>query len=439
MLGYFEEARSAIERHGGTVERFIGDAVVGVFGVPVAQEDAALRAVRAAVDIDRQLAALNPELERRYGAGIQLRIGVNTGEVVAGRDPVSGGSMVIADAVNVAARLQQAAGPGEIVLGDQTHHLLHELVVAEPLAPIEAKGKSQALRGYRLRRLVPDRPRSATGHATPLVGRAAELEALTAALRSAVAERRCRMVTVIGDPGVGKSRLAEELCARYEGEATFAWGATPSYGDGITYFALGQALRQAAGISEGDAPERALARLGAVAGAGRGAARAVDAVGQSLALCPGTATVDEIGVAVRMLLEAIAQTSPLVMVFDDIHWAEPAFLDLLGRLDGRAAGPILLVCAARPDLLEHRPDWPATIRVGPLDDRDSSRLLHGLIVPGRGAMERRIAAAAEGNPLFLEQLVAMLGEEGALDRENGVRCRRPTLIASGSPWVSRCC
>jgi class 3 adenylate cyclase len=141
MLGYFEQARSAIERHGGTVEKFIGDAVVGVFGVPVAQEDAALRAVRAAVDIDRQVAALNPELERRYGAGIQLRIGVNTGEVVAGRDPVSGGSMVIADAVNVAARLQQAADPGEIVLGDQTHHLLREQVVAEPLARIEAKGQ----------------------------------------------------------------------------------------------------------------------------------------------------------------------------------------------------------------------------------------------------------------------------------------------------------
>src|SRR5215831_14882188 len=254
MRSYFDEARLAFERHGGAVEKFIGDAVVGMFGVPEAHEDDALRACRAALEIQERIAALNVGLNDRFGARIAVRIGVNTGEVVAGDAArremfASGDAVVLGDAVNVAARLEQAAAPGEILLGEATYRLVRDAIAAAPVAPIDAKGKSQPLTAYRLLEVTPHGPvpRSSAGR---LVGRGDELALLESELDRVEADNRCRVLTIVGEPGVGKSRLSAELLTRIGDRARIARGACLSYGEGITYWPIAQVLRDLAGIRD---------------------------------------------------------------------------------------------------------------------------------------------------------------------------------------------
>ncbi|HEY8847599.1 MAG TPA: adenylate/guanylate cyclase domain-containing protein, partial [Candidatus Limnocylindrales bacterium] len=242
MGRYFTMMKAVIERHGGTVEKFIGDAVMAVFGIPVVHEDDALRAVRAAADIGTELAALNAELGASRGLAIQFRTGVNTGEVVAG-DPATGQTLVTGDTVNTAARLEQAAPPGSVYLGGLTWSLVRDAVEVEPIEPIAAKGKALPLVAYRLVAVRPGEAGRRRRLDAPLVGRERELARLEEAFRHAVADRAAGLVTLLGPAGVGKSRLVAEFLAGLAGEATVLRGHCLSYGEGITYWPIGEIVR----------------------------------------------------------------------------------------------------------------------------------------------------------------------------------------------------
>jgi class 3 adenylate cyclase/tetratricopeptide (TPR) repeat protein len=418
MFSYFHEMRSALERHGGTVEKFVGDAVVAVFGVPRVHEDDALRACRAALEMQDRLAALNEDLRRRFGTTIALRIGLNTGEVVAGA-PSARETFVTGDAVNVAARLEQAATPGEVLLGELTYRLVREAVTADPVEPLALKGKAARLRAYRLLEVSGfGSPPLRMG--TPLVGRTQELALLEREFETAVAERRCRLVTVVGEPGVGKSRLAAELVARIGPRARVLRGRCLSYGEGITYWAIGEIVREAAGIRDEHSPHEARARLHALVDGVPNGRIVAARVAQLLGVAEGVATAPETAWAIRQFLAACASDRPLVTVIDDIHWAEATLLDVLASLPtGVEDAPVLLVCLARSDLLESRPDWEAIIRVEPLAAGEVVSLLGSLLGDTPAGVRARLSHAAAGNPLFVEELVAMLVDDDVLRRENG--------------------
>ena len=261
MSRYFEEMAAVLERHGGVVEKYIGDAIMAVFGVPRANEDDALRAVRAAAGMRDALARLNDELERTYGATISTRTGVNTGEVVAG-DPGLGHAFVLGSAVNIAARLQQHAGTGEILIGEVTHRLVHDAVVATEVGPLTVKGPKQPIYAWRLEAVTPGAAAGWTRrNDSPLVGREDELGQLEALFRRVTEAGACELVTVVGPAGTGKSRLTAELLSRVAREASALTGGCLPYGDGITFWPVAEVLREAAGIAERESPTDAKSKL----------------------------------------------------------------------------------------------------------------------------------------------------------------------------------
>jgi class 3 adenylate cyclase/tetratricopeptide (TPR) repeat protein len=425
MSRYFDEMRTAVERHGGVVEKFIGDAVMAVFGVPQLHEDDALRAVRAAVDMRRALAALNTEL----GVHLQARTGVNTGEVVAG-DASAGQRLVTGDPVNVAARLEQAAAPDQILLGAATHHLVRHAVGAEPVEPLELKGKSERVDAFLLQSVETGAPAFTRRLDAPFVGRVRELEALERELLRCNEERACRLVTVLGPAGIGKSRLVRELVAAATGEARVLVGRCLSYGEGITFWPLVEIVRQ---LGSGDARATASELLRDEEDADLIAVRIAAATGQ----VESAGTAEETFWAVRKLFEALARNRALIVVLDDVQWAEPTFLDLVEYLVAFSSGaPILLVCVARAELLDTRPAWTASrpnvtsLLLEPLAERDTSELVERL--PEGQDLSRdvrdRILAAAEGNPLFVEQMLALQAERG--DGELDVPPTIQALLAS---------
>ena len=253
MTRYYEEARAVLERHGGTVEKFIGDAVMAVFGIPVLHEDDAVRAVRAAVDLRHAMASLNDELQAAFDVRIEVRIGVNTGQVIAG-DPRGGHSFVAGDAVNVAQRLEAAAQPGEILIGAETHRLARDAIVAEAMTPLELKGKRDRVAAYRLFDVTPGAPGHARRLDSPMVGRDRERELLAEAFERVVDESACRLVTILGPAGVGKSRLVAEALHGVGGRATVLSGSCLPYGEGITFWPVLEIVKQATGISDEDSP-----------------------------------------------------------------------------------------------------------------------------------------------------------------------------------------
>jgi class 3 adenylate cyclase/tetratricopeptide (TPR) repeat protein len=425
MTRYYEAMRAVIERHGGTVEKFIGDAVMAVFGIPQVHEDDALRAVRAAAEMLDRLAELNVGFEAEGGVRIRTRTGMYTGEVMAG-DSTSAEGFVVGDTVNVAARLEQAAQPGEILLGNTTAALVRDAVRVEPIAPLDLKGKSDPVPAFRLLEVRPGAAGRERHLDAPIVGRERQLRALRDALETATIERTCVLFTVLGSPGVGKTRLVEAFLAGTGGAAVHR-GRCLSYGEGITFWPIDEIVRSVAGVPElRAAPDVRAAIRAALEGA-----EEPDAIEARLAGLLGLSAepvAREDGFwAVRRLMEHVAEASPLVLLLDDIHWAEPTLLDLIEHLaDWSRAAPILLVCTARPELLDTRPNWgggkpnASSTLLEPLTAEESERLVANLVGTGLPAeVLRLIAAAAEGNPLFVEEMVGMLIDEGRLVAEEG--------------------
>ena len=390
LAHFFVRMKGIIEAHGGVVDKFIGDAVMAVFGVPVAHEDDALRAVRAASEMRAAL----PELK------LLARIGINTGEAVTG----TAERLVTGDAVNVAARLEQVAAPGTVLLGAGTVQLVQGTADVSPVGSLELKGKSELVPAWELLSLR----RASAEHQppTPMIGRTAELEKLRAVLDQALRARSCRLFTILGDAGVGKSRLASEFLAGLE--ARVVRGRCLSYGKGITYWPIVEVVKQLDALPKNEAAAAAIRSL----------------LGK---IESGTST-KEIASAFRELLEQEAQDAPLVCVLDDLHWGEETFLNLVEEVAALAGdAPILLLCMARPDLLEHRSAWgdgnpnaTATL-IEPLDEEESVRLLEelggvwgdaGAADVEAGATDRelreRISTAADGNPLFIVELHALV-------------------------------
>jgi class 3 adenylate cyclase len=383
LARYFERMKGIVESHGGSVEKFIGDAVMAVFGVPVAHEDDALRACRAAVEMRDAL----PEL------GIAGRVGVNTGEVVTGTEE----RLATGDAVNVAARLEQAAQPGEVLIGETTLGLVRPAVELGEERPLELKGKADAVSAWPLLAVTGEIERR---FATPMVGRETELRRLRDAFQQAAHDRSCQLFTVLGSAGVGKSRLAAEFLGGLG--ARVVRGRCLSYGDGITYWPVVEILKQLGTLPDGDAAQPLRSLLGE-------------------SELPAAA--DEIAWGFRKLLEQEAQEQPLVCVLDDLHWAEETLLDLVEHIaDLSRDAALLLLCMARPELLERRPSWgggkwnATTVLLEPLDAAETDQLL-GELGGVTDDLRERIVQVAEGNPLFIEEMLALVRDSSGGDVE----------------------
>jgi class 3 adenylate cyclase/tetratricopeptide (TPR) repeat protein len=424
MLRYFDEMRAAVERHGGTVEKFIGDAVAALFGVPLAHEDDALRAVRAAAEMQSRLGRLNDELDRRFGARLAIRIGINTGEVVAG---AGDGPDLLAsgDPVNVASRLQDAAEPGEILLGDQTHILVRDAAEVEPAGALSLRGKAEPVPAFRLRSVVMDGTAPGRAAEADLVGRRTELDALARALGECTGRRRARLVTVIGEPGVGKSRLAAEFVQSSGRQATVLTGRCLPYGEGITYWPLAEAVRQVAGIRGDDRPAQAQERIADLVAGDAEAGNVAELVAVAVGLSAAMASPEEIGWATGKVLTALAARRPVIFLLDDLQWAEPTFLRLVDRLRS-LDGPVLLLALARPELLDtgafERPAEDDLLILHPLSEAESADLVDGIAGdPLPGELRQRLVEVAGGNPLFLRELLVMLDDANLLHPTEGGR------------------
>jgi tetratricopeptide (TPR) repeat protein len=358
---------------------------------------------------------------------LELRTGINTGEVVAG-DRGVGDALVLGDAVNVAARLEQAAAPGEVLLGEPTWRLVRDAVRVEPVAPLTLKGKQRPVAAFRLLSVTPGVPGHARRLDAPMVGRERPLRLLHDVFEAAAGDGACHLVTVLGAAGVGKSRLVAEFLAEVGRQATVLRGRCLSYGEGITYWPVTELLHAAAGLTDADGPEAARAKLEAVLTGEERAAPIADRLAGLLGLAEPTDGPEELPWAVRRLLEALARDRPLVVMLDDLHWAEPTLLDLVEHVaDWSRDAPILLCCLARPELLEARPGWgggkfnASSLLLQPLGAADSERLVEQLLgrVTLAEAARRHIVETAEGNPLFVEELLGMLIDDGLLVRSDG--------------------
>ena len=468
MAGYFGVMAQAIHRHGGTIEKFIGDAVMAIFGMPAAHEDDPERAVRAGLEMLEGLRRFNEQrlAENPQAPPVQIRIGINTGEVVAASGAGDGGQFLITgDAVNVAARFQQQAEPGTILVGSRTYRSTHGAIIYQQLSPIEVKGKPRPLRVWQAIRTVEDQAAPSTQHLrgieglpSPFIGRMPELALLDAIYERVIRERRPHLITLLGVPGVGKSRLVREWTSRlrqqHASEANISQDGSlspqaplllesrcPPYGAGITYWPLAEILRTYCGFTEGDTPQQASERLL------QKVREVVDGTQQSedtswlvrqllftigLGIEQG-APMQTLGDskeqretlfrAWRVFFESLARRQPLLLFIDDVHWANEALLDLLEYLTQRVSdAPLLLICPARFDLLDKRPGWGGgkrnftTLTLEPLSPEQSHELIDALLSSDGPppALRNSILAKAEGNPFFVEEIVRMLTDLGIL-------------------------
>ena len=402
---FYDGMADEIEGSGGTVEKFIGDAVMAAFGVPIAQEDHVERALHAAL-------AMRRRLEQQFGDRLSLRIGVNTGEVIVGRAREQS-SFVTGDAVNVAARLEQGAEPGEILVGERAAALASGAFEFEEPQLIDAKGKPGGVACRRLvRALALMRPRGVPGLPRAFVGRGRELGTLLDTYRRTASGRQARIVTVIGEAGVGKSRLARELWEALGREAPSTLrrsGRCPAYGHALTYRPIGDMLKEHFGVLDSDQPERLLGRLGE---------RRILALALGLDVAgdvhPMVAR-DRLHDAWLAFVQELAADRPLVLLLEDLHWAEDPLLELLDRLTSEVRAPVLVLGTGRPEYLDRAPAWPSELlRLEPLAPEDVDDWLRKLFRGEVASDVRAVLEGAEGNPLFLEELVAALMEQGAL-------------------------
>jgi predicted ATPase/class 3 adenylate cyclase len=434
MSDYFGAMAEEIRAEGGTIEKFIGDAIMAVFGVPAAHEDDPVRAVRAA---RRMLAQLERWNEGRSHP-LEIRIGIDTGEVIAagsaGRE-----LLVTGDAVNVAARLQQAAEPGTVLVGERTSRLARRFFSLEPVRPLDLKGKADPVATWRvLEELEDAAPRGLPGMATPLVGRETELDLLRTTFARVRDQASPHLVTILADAGIGKSRLVREVVGTLEVESKVLVGRCLAYGEGVTLWPLGEMLKAEAVVLENDPPGVARAKIRELVAAAIPAELAEDPESTAAALAStigleGPEQLDPRDAyrallrAWRALLTALGRASPAVVVVEDIHWADATMLDVLEDLSEHVEAPVLLLCTARPDLQRSRPGWGggkrnfSALPLDPLTPEESSRLVSLLLdveeLPAD--LRDRILARSEGNPFFLEEIVRRLLDEELLVREDG--------------------
>ncbi len=431
LAEYFTRMRAAVERHGGVVERLLGDAVIAVFGLPVAHEDDALRAVRAAVDMRTALIQVNEGLPRGLDLQISARTGVNTGEVLIADDALSGVMTgdVVGDVVNVAARLEGAAGTGEILVGELTYRLVREFVETDRLN-LRLKGKRDAVPAHRLLSVSTTR---AAGRrlVAPLVGRQAEYDALLATFERSRADHSAQLTTVMGTAGSGKSRLVREATAKLGDEAAVVTGRCLPYGE-IAMLPIAEIVTQLVGLELGSSGSDVQDAL-------RGLLSLPDQLDESVrlraariagvaGLGPLAGAVEDAAPDLAALLVAAADRRPVVVVVEDLHWASESLLDLLEAVArGCSAAPVMLLCTARPELLEAYPTWSSSLpdatvlELAALDERDSRELIDELLGPGDAAraVANSVANVAEGNPFVVEAALAMLIDDGLLIRRDG--------------------
>jgi len=454
MGAYFDAMREEIEAEGGTVEKFIGDAVMAVFGVPATHEDDPARALRAAGRMLSRLEVLNVDLSSRHEVELQIRVGVNTGEVIAASAPRPGEAMVSGDAVNVAARLEQSARPGSVVVSERTARATRGFVF-RPLGSLELRGKGRGVPAFELageRTAAPER--GIPGLRAPMVGRDEELALLRSIYSRAAAEGRPHLVTVFGDAGIGKSRLTAEFLGWAESTeppALALRGRCLPYGEGVTYWPLAEILKGHAGVLDTDPPDAALGKIRKLG---------QDLLTPEVASDPDRATaalaytvgvedpsVDfrsmaprqvraEVHAAWRSFFSALATSGPVVVLVEDVHWADPALLDLLEDLSDRAQGPVIVVCPSRPELIARRPGWGggrrsySSIFLEPLTPEDAQGLVRLLLTVEDlpRPVRDRILERAEGNPFYLEEIIRGLIDAGRISRD-GERWRAAEDIA----------
>jgi class 3 adenylate cyclase len=416
---YFSAARAAVVGFGGRIEKFIGDAVMAVFGFPTANEDDALRAIRAAVEMRDRIEAANDGLRRRWNVELAARTGIATGTVVAS-DRSTGEPFVMGTPVNLAARLEQHAGPKEILVDATTRRIVRLAIDAEPVTLGDVRGFEGPVEAHRILGVT------APGEGLPrpeppFVNRTAELRLLHETFESHAAAARCRSVTLIGSAGLGKSRLAAEFLGRHPEADVVLRSRCPAHGEGGALQPLIDVVGQAAGFTADDDPAVAIGRIHELLEDHPQGSLAAEGVARALGLRAGTTTQEEAAWSVRTCIEAVARRGPIVLAFDDVHWAAPALLDILEHLAEWARdAPILLLCLARPELLNARPTWgrtpgAVTLQLEPLATEPSRELARHLLEPAEAVgVEDTIAAVADGNPFFLEEIVTMLQEEGAI-------------------------
>jgi class 3 adenylate cyclase/predicted ATPase len=419
MSRYFKTMSGIVEQHQGTVSKFIGDAIMAVFGIPQTHEDDAVRAARTAIEMRHVQEVLNHDLERDYGIRLSVRMGINTGAIV---ERLDADTPILGDALNIAARLEQAAEPGEILIGDSTYRLIKDKAKAEPVERMRLKGKTDLVIAFRLVSLTQEHP-FLSEPLKAMVGRGSQLQEIDHAFQKAVELRSCELLTVLGDAGVGKSRLIAEAASRLQGRAKVLYGRCPSYGKGVTFWPLREVILQAGGIDTDDEVERQAKILSLLA-----QHDSADAIASQIDQILGKARGDFLPMAeafwsVRELLKTLAEKVPLVIVFEDVHWAERTFLHLIEYLrDYTRGAAILLICNARPEFVES--EWCAAesvLWVEPLNRADSERCVGNLVGADTlpGDTRDRIVRVAGGNPLFIEQTLSMLVDEGILRRRAG--------------------
>jgi len=425
MDRYFETAGAAIERHGGVVEKFIGDAVMAVWGTPVTHEDDAERAVRAALELVDAVAALGATMD----LPLQARGGVLTGE--AATSPEAGNQgMVTGDMVNTASRLQSAADPGSVFVGEATYRAASRAVAFEEVGELTLKGKEEPVRAWQALRVVAERQgQNRMTIEPPFVGRAEELRLLKEMLHATGREGKSRVVSVTGIGGIGKSRLSWELLKYVDGLAETIWwhhGRCPSYGEGITFWALGEMVRMRAGIAETDPPGVSRSKLAA------SVAQHVTDEDERHWLEPRLAFLlglderpaggrEEIFAAWRTFFERISDEGTVAMVFEDLQWADAGLLDFIeSMLEWSRAKPIFIVTLARPELAERRPNWGAgqrnflSLHLEPLPDPTMAELVRGMVPGADDDAVTRIVERAEGVPLYAVETIRMLADRGVL-------------------------
>jgi predicted ATPase/DNA-binding SARP family transcriptional activator len=418
--GGFAQIRAAVERHGGSVEAATGGMVIAIFGIPALHEDDAQRALRAAAEASDSMEHLARELHAQH-VTMELRVGISTGEVVVG------GSLQPAGEPLASARdLTQLAVPGQILLDGATHRFVRNAAHVRPL------GEAFELLD------VGSEPTGLPPRRSPMVGRDRERRRLQHAFEQAVDDRSSQLFTVLGPAGVGKSRLVQEFLGALGSQALVAGGRCLPYGEGITYWPLLEAVKAAVGLEDTDTPDEAKRKLATALGDERPAESVAQRIAELTGLVEATPGVEEEFAAVQALFEALARTRPLVLLFDDIHWGESTFLDLLEYLaDWTREVPMLLLCLARPELLDARPGWAGgklnatSILLEPLSEAESAELIRNLAgIELDEAAKGRIVEAAEGNPLFVEEMLALAQEDGLREGELVVPPTIHSLLAA---------